>query len=221
MKKIILAVMVAITTLTSCGKEEFTTPENTQTENSVNKSDVRIPKTKIVYETISLQREQHFYLNSITHLGFNKKTRTYIPLEIPQNAIKVLYTATVSESKTPIGNLRLVAQLSSILLDPTGITTAFASKINVPEQGTSGRADFYLLDNEDISNFIEEKYFLYIGTGTRESLKSGVVEFGEETFNKFGRKLYIGIKNPRTITGQTITIEVAAIVKKEITTYDD
>ncbi|MDO5104381.1 hypothetical protein [Capnocytophaga sp.] len=223
MQKLFLLLLV-VATFIGCQKESNDVPQKLQTEvseeNGGTSEQPKIPKTKIVYETVQIQAEQNFYLNSATYLGFNGKTRTVIPLEIPKNAVKVFYTVAVTESKTPIGNLRLAAQLSSLLLDPTGITSTIASKIEVPEQGTSGRADFYLLDYKNQSKFLSKDRFEHYIGGSRESLKNGVVEISEQLLKEVGTNLYIGVKNPRTTTGETITFEAAAIVKKEIITYE-
>ena len=222
MQKLFLLLLIGAT-LIGCQKESVDTPEKPQTEVQRGNQSVEQPKTpkiKVVYETVQIQPEQNFYLNSATHLGFNGKTRTVIPLEIPENSVKVFYTVAVSESKTPVKNLRLVAQLSSILLDPSGITSAIASKIEVPEQGTSGRADFYLLDYKNRSKFLNKEFFNYYIDGSRESLKNGVIEINEKLIKELGNDLYIGIKNPRTTTGETISFEAVAIVKKEVTVYE-
>ncbi|MFK8297846.1 hypothetical protein ACI76O_04360 [Capnocytophaga cynodegmi] len=224
MQKVFLLLLFIGATLIGCQKESNDELQKTQAEISEGSESTsgqpKTPKTKIIYETVQIQAEQNFYLNSATHLGFSSKTRTVIPLEIPENTVKVFYTVAVTEAKTPIKNLRLAAQLSSLLLDPTGIASAITSKIEVPEQGTSGRADFYLLDYENQSKFLAKESFRYIINGSRESLKNGVVEISENTIKQISSNLYIGVKNPRTTTGQTITFEAAAIVKKEITIYE-
>lgn len=224
MQKVFLLLLFIGVTLIGCQKESNDELQKTQAEISEGSESTsgqpKTPKTKIIYETVQIQAEQNFYLNSATHLGFSSKTRTVIPLEIPKNTVKVFYTVAVTEAKTPIKNLRLAAQLSSLLLDPTGIASAITSKIEVPEQGTSGRADFYLLDYENQSKFLAKESFRYIINGSRESLKNGVVEISENTIKQISSNLYIGVKNPRTTTGQTITFEAAAIVKKEITIYE-
>lgn len=224
MQKVFLLLLLVGATLIGCQKESNDETQKPQAEISEGSESTsgqpKTPKTKIIYETVQIQAEQNFYLNSATHLGFSSKTRTIIPLEIPENTVKVFYTVAVTEAKTPIKNLRLAAQLSSLLLDPTGIASAITSKIEVPEQGTSGRADFYLLDYENQSKFLAKESFRYIINGSRESLKNGVVEISENTIKQISSNLYIGVKNPRTTTGQTITFEAAAIVKKEITIYE-
>ncbi|GET46259.1 hypothetical protein [Capnocytophaga felis] len=224
MQKVFLLLLLVGATLIGCQKESNDESQKPQAELSEGSESTsgqpKTPKTKIIYETVQIQAEQNFYLNSATHLGFGSKTRTVIPLEIPKNAVKVFYTVAVTEAKTPIKNLRLAAQLSSLLLDPTGITSAIASKIEVPEQGTSGRADFYLLDYKNQSKFLAKTDFQYFIIGSRESLKNGVIEISENTIRQIGNNLYIGVKNPCTTTGEMITFEAAAVIKKEITVYE-
>ncbi|MDO4879923.1 MAG: hypothetical protein Q3983_01465 [Capnocytophaga sp.] len=224
MKKIFFSLMIVTSILTSCQKEDsnsnLTKPQE-QNENTTENGNSK-PKTlvtKTTYEVVPVIREQNFYLNSATHLGFGKKTRTIVPVVLPLNTVHFYYSVAVTSSKSPINNLRLATQLSSLLIDHSGFLSSLVSKIDLPE-GSKGRADFYLLDYENQSKFLEKESFSYYSFGTREALTSGTIDINKDFINAIGNIFYIGVRNPRSTTGENITIEGAAVVEKKIQVYE-
>lgn len=70
--------------------------------------------------------------------------------------------------------------------------------------------------------------FKYYSDGTRENFTNGTIDVNQIGSLKIedltpslkSNYFYLGIRNPRTTTGTTITIEVVAIVKKEVIVYE-
>lgn len=227
MKKFILPLLLVATLFTGCNKEEqenLTPPVKKEdvSGNGTSSGDVPKPKTpveKVSYEVVSLATEQNFYLNSATYLGFNKVTKVVLPLKVPKNTVKVFYRAAVTEGRTPIKNLRLATQVAGLLIGNPIIST-IGSKIEAPEQGTSGRANFYLLDYVNQKYFVNNDSFKYYSFGSRESFKNGIVEIDGILVKYLDNILYLGIQNPRTTTGQSVSVEAIAIIEKKEIVYE-
>ena len=100
----------------------------------------------------------------------------------------------------------MATQLASYLIDQTGTLGAVLSKITIPEGGT-GSADFYLLDSENAQLFKNKQHFDPYTDASRRALNKGT-------------EVFLGIRNPRQTTGETITIEVAAVLEKQIVVYE-
>ena len=133
MKRIFLLLGLIIFLLVGCSKDD--TPKRTKQ-----------PVISTVYEVVSLQQEQSFYLNSAFHIG-NSRHREIVPIDVPENAVRLYYTASVVEGRKPVKNIKLATQLASYLIDQTGTLGAVLSKITLPEGGT-GSADLFIRPNK-------------------------------------------------------------------------
>ena len=233
MKKIFFSLVLITSILIGCSKDETpniqnettkTTDVNKQSEDGILQTPpvrTKQPITKTVYEVVSLQQEQSFYLNSAFHVG-NSRHREIIPIVIPENAIRLYYTVSVVEGRKPVKNIKLATQLASYLIDQTGTLGAVLSKITIPEGGT-GSADFYLLDSENAQLFKNKQHFDPYTDASRRALNKGTVEIRLDSSpldQIKGTKVFLGIRNPRQTTGETITIEVAAVLEKQIIVYE-
>ena len=116
----------------------------------------------------------------------------------------------------------MATQLASYLIDQTGTLGAVLSKITIPEGGT-GSADFYLLDSENAQLFKNKQHFDPYTDASRRALNKETVEIRLDSSPLHqikGTKVFLGIRNPRQTTGETITIEVAAVLEKQIVVYE-
>lgn len=168
---------------------------------------------KETYKVEVVQKPQKFYINSGSHATFKGgKSRTTIPINLPDNTVKWYYEFSASRNESEVDNvsktLDLAGELSS-LLDQSGILQLGLSMLNQPPG--SDYCDVYLIDHDNYTPFLSKQQFMQYPEGTRENLKSGVVEV-ECCHNS---PLYLGLKNPDYKDGIHVVVEVAAIVKEE------
>lgn len=171
--------------------------------------------TKTVNQTKVLVEKRDVYLNGGLRASAGGKSRVLVPVELPSNTVEWYYSFSTSKGESGTKNLKLAAQLATLVADPTGITASISSKINVP-QGSSS-ADIYLLDSRNHIAF-EQKYdnnggtFKYWPEGTTLNTKQAIVRIDDVKVGKY----YLGLKNPSTLDGINISIEVVAIVENEV-----
>lgn len=167
---------------------------------------------KDFYSAKVIQKAHNFFINSGTHATVKGgKSRIYLPLTFPENTVKWYYEFTAKrddkENKSTENLLKLGSELSSLLgkMEPL----AFGIDQFTKPPG-SDYCDIYLLDQTGLNNFIGKQDFARYTVGSRENLKSGIVEVPFIP----ARPLYLGIKNPDNFYGVNVAVEVVAIVKE-------
>lgn len=168
-------------------------------------------KTKQSVKTIIQQR--NIYLNGGARATFGGKSRTTIQIPLPEGTTSWYYSFSTTPGESGTKNLKLFTQLSSLALDPTGITKAALSNIEVP--AGSGSIDVYLLDQSNSDLFLDKVdniggTFYYKREGSAFNTKQALVEV--INFNK--GIFYLGLKNPSSMDGVNIQIEVVAVIEK-------
>lgn len=168
---------------------------------------------KETYRVETIQKPQHFYINSGNNAIFqNGKSRIVLPVNFPENTIKWYFEFSASRDEEEIKSISNVLSLASelsTLIDQTGILSFGIDLLTQPPG--SNYCDIYLLDHSNSSLFTSKERFTYYTEGTRENIKSGVVEVG----CCINLPTYLGIKNPSNFHGVHVAIEVAAIIKEE------
>lgn len=158
-------------------------------------------------ETIKLIDGRDIYLNGGMNAHFGGKSRTYIKVDLPPNTIHWYYSFTTFEGQSGAANLNLAIQLSGMLADPSGLTSNTISAINIPEGVAS--ADFYLLDQENLQPFLSKVEFRHYPEGMAENTKQAVVKIDDIRSGSW----YLGIKNPSTLNGIHMNLEIVAITE--------
>jgi tetratricopeptide (TPR) repeat protein len=167
--------------------------------------------TKQSVKTIIQQR--NVYLNGGARSSVGGKSRIAIKVDLPPNTVSWYYEFTTQPGEGGTAMLNLALQLSSLVADPSGITKAVASQIDVPPGSAS--ADVYLLDQNNVDLFIQKVdqnggSYTYNREGTALNTRQGVIEIDDI---RAGTR-YLGIKNPSTWAGLNVFIEVVAIVQE-------
>ena len=166
-----------------------------------------------IYRAEDVQKPQKFYINSGSHATFKGgKSRISLPLNFPENTVKWYYEFSASRDEDEVDRVsesfNLAGELSNII-DKTGLIEFGISQLTQPPG--SDYCDIYLLSHENSSLFTSKSNYRYYTEGTRENLKSGIIEVEcctQET-------IYLGLRNPDNFNGIHVVIEVVAIVQEE------
>lgn len=159
---------------------------------------------------IQLIKPRQIALNGGLRAAFGGVSRTYLQIDLPPNTVKWYYSFSTSPGGQGTQCVNLMAQLSSRIIDPVGITAL--SDFRIPE-GSNSLA-VYLCDRTNIDKFLAkvdlyEGRFNYIMEGTVENTKQAIVEIDDITQGTW----FLGIKNPSSMDGVNIAIEVIAITE--------
>lgn len=167
-------------------------------------------------EAVQLIEPRGIYLNGGLRASFGGKSRTYIKVDLPPNTVKWYYSFSTERGESGTKNLNLAIQLSSMMAAGSiGSTAINLSGVEVPSGSAS--IDVYLCDRANIDAFIDKidndgGTFYYTIEGTTKNTRQAIVEVDDVTSGT----IYLGLKNPSMNDGVNISIEVVAIVAKEL-----
>lgn len=167
------------------------------------------------YKTIQLIQQRNIYLNGGARASFGGKSRIYLKIDLPPGTVYWFYSFTTSPGESGIKNLNLLAQISTFIIDPSGITDAALSEIDVPSGSQS--IDVYLCDRSNIDLFLQKVdnnggSYSYMMEGSVENTKQGLIKVDDVKVGTW----YLGLKNPSSLEGVNIAVEVVAIVEESI-----
>lgn len=170
-------------------------------------------KTERTSKTIVQQRS--IYLSGGLRASAGGKSRVVVPFDLPKNTVEWYYSFSTSEGTSGTKKLNLAIQLSSYLVDQTGMTRILLNQVKVPRG--SSNVDVYLLNSANQTAFVEKRdnygdSFYYISEGTTKNTKQAVVKVDDI---KTGR-LYLGLKNPSTLNGVNVDIEITTIIQNDV-----
>lgn len=157
---------------------------------------------------IQIQKPQSFYLNGGTRSSFGGKSRTIVQVDLPPNTIEWFYSVTTHKGEGVSNNLNLFSQLLSIY-DMSGTASLAANAIAT--QPGSNSMDVYLLTDNEVNSFLKKEAFSYVISGSRENFKNGTVQIKDTGSDKY----FLGLRNPSSLNGININLEIAAVVKDE------
>lgn len=168
-------------------------------------------KTKQYIKTIIQQRS--VYLNGGARASLGGKSRTTIKIDLPTNTKSWYYSFSTTPGESGTKNLNLALQLSSLALDPSGLTKSALSNVEVPSG--SGSIDVYVFDQANSDLFLQKVdnnggTFYFKREGTVANTKQAVVDIDDFIEGTF----YIGLKNPSSFEGINIFIEVVALIEE-------
>lgn len=167
-------------------------------------------------ETIVAQRS--IYLNGGARASMGGKSRVTIPVHLPKSTVRWYYSFSTSPGESGTDNLNLLLQLSSMVVAPAGITRTALSNVQIPTGSAS--IDVYLMNQTNADAFLQKVdnnggTFYYNRDGSVFNTRQAVVPVNANLNNP----LYLGLKNPSTMDGINITIEVVAETAEEV--YQD
>jgi hypothetical protein len=103
----------------------------------------QVVTTRQSVRTIIQQR--NIYLNGGARSTVGGKSRVNIKVDLPPHTVSWYYKFTTQPGEGGTATLNLALQLSSLMADPSGLTKAVASQINVPPGSASADASLNLL----------------------------------------------------------------------------
>jgi tetratricopeptide (TPR) repeat protein len=167
------------------------------------------------YKTVTLIEQRSYYLNGGARAALGGKSRVVVKIDLPPNTKKWYYSFTTTPGEDGTELLNLGIQVGAAL-STSGLSSAVASKIEVPSG--SGSADVLVLPTEyrDIFlNKVDEKLRFYPDVSLQNTKQAAQSIDGE-----FGKSFYLGLRNPSSMSGINITLEVVAIVEEINTELD-
>ncbi len=171
----------------------------------------QVLKTKQSVATIIPERS--IYLNGGARASVGGKSRVTIPVELPPNTKSWYYSFSTTPGESGVSNLKLAVQLSALAMGP--ITKTVIDKISIPD-GSASIDAFVLADQNNSDLFLRKVDVDGTGTfyvfpeGTALNTRSGVVQITEV---KQGT-VYLGLRNPSTLDGINVNIEVVAVTEQ-------
>ena len=169
--------------------------------------------TQTEQKTRQLIEERNIYLNGGARSQFGGKSRTYIQINLPENTLKWYYSFSTSPGESGTKSLSLLTQLTTLAIGPTGLASVLTD-VEVPSGSQS--IDVYLLDKTNVDRFIKKEdlnggTFYYYLQGSVENTKHGIIEINEITRGT----CFLGLKNPSSLNGVNILIEVVAVIEEK------
>ena len=162
------------------------------------------------YKTITIVPQQTITLHSGLRSIGGSVSRTAIKVTLPANTVEWYYSFTTTKGESGISALNLAAQVGAFATSgPLG--AAVAKSINVPSG--SGEADVWLMTPESKEAFDSKndnlvRYFPDLSLLSRNHAVKPITERLKGTY-------YLGLRNPSSAVGISITIEVVAVVKED------
>lgn len=168
-------------------------------------------KTEYLSKTIVPSTD--YFVNSGSNATFKGgKSRITFPVTLPENTVEWYYQFSATRDKAEIdmtkSTFNLAGQLTK-LIDKTG-TLQFGLDALTQPPGAN-YCDIYLLNHQNSSLFEAKAEYTYFTSGTRKNIKSGLVKMTGGA----GKAYYIGIKNPDSMHGINVAIEVVAVTLNE------
>lgn len=157
-------------------------------------------------DTVIIQ-QRSYYLNGGARAAFGGKSRETIKIDLPKNTKRWYYSFTTSAGQDGTKLLNLGLQVAATL-STGGLGAAVASSIEVPPG--SSTVDVIILPTEYRDAFIDKQdnYRFYPDVSVQNA-KQAV----QSIDNTYGNSFYVGLRNPSSLSGVNISIEVVAVVE--------
>lgn len=167
-----------------------------------------------VRKVVTILPEQDVYLNGGFRATVGGKSRTFFKVDLPPNTVEWYYSFSTSSNPRGGNYLKLASQLTRFV-DVSG-ATAIATELLLSPTGVAV-ADVYLFDRQNVDAFMRKDdlsggRLRWLISGSRENYKQGVVPVRDIRMGTW----YLGVKNPSTVDGVNVSLEVVAIVEEKV-----
>lgn len=161
------------------------------------------------YTASTLIEKRAYYLNGGARASFGGKSRVTIKIDLPKNTKKWYYSFSTTPGADGTKLLNLGVQIGAAL-SSGGLTALAAKSFEVPPG--SGSADIIILPPEYNDAFLnkEDNNWRFYSDISLQNSKQAV----QTVENNYGNSFYIGLRNPSSLSGINIVIEVVAVVEQ-------
>ena len=173
-------------------------------------------RTEKIYKAVEVVKKTEAYINSETNFGGN--TTIAVPVRLPIGTEKWYYSVYASRDKNVVAQqMKSYSLLENItsLLGPYGKFADLAANQLTKPPG-SDFIDVFLITHTYYNAFVNENPFSYQTSGTRENVKSAVVDLP----CCYQEPIYLGLRNRDFSHGVDVVIEAVALVPEIILVMD-
>lgn len=157
----------------------------------------------------SIMQNENYQLNGGMRASIGGRSRTVIPIQIPQGCIQIVYSVVAQRTSDATQDINLALQLTDLLGSYASVLSA-AGHVRLP-RGTE-TVDAFILSRPNYSSYFEAKQdnvWSYLRDYSRQACQSCTVTIPVNGIS--GGTLYLGLRNPSEIDGVNITLDVVAI----------
>jgi tetratricopeptide (TPR) repeat protein len=165
--------------------------------------------TAQTYDAFTLIEKRAYYLNGGARASLGGKSRVTIKIDLPKNTKKWYYSFSTTPGEDGTKLLNLGVQIGAAL--STGGLTALAAKSFEIPPG-SGSADIIVLPPEFNNAFLnkDDNNWRFYSDISLQNSRQAV----QTVENNYGNSFYIGLRNPSSLSGINIVIEVVAVIEE-------
>jgi hypothetical protein len=167
------------------------------------------------FNTVTLVPQRTYYLNGGLRASAGGLSRETIRIDLPPNTVSWYYSFYTAPGADGTELLNLGLQLGAHAFGGK-VGSSLSSSIKVPKG--SGSADVFVLPpkHRDAFKSKQEDSWKYIPDISLLNTLQAVQYIDK----KYGSSFYLGLRNPSSLTGVGITIEVVAIVEEANLNHD-
>jgi hypothetical protein len=162
---------------------------------------------------IPIYENEQYQLNSGGNAALmGGRSRTYIPIDLPDNTVGIIYVVRTSVSLDGNESIKLAAVITSAVTGQMALSKAIES---IPLPKSNGVVDAFLLpyDQQNLNMFLNKQdarwtqytdYSCVSSIGCKRSVKLSEND---------PRKFYLGLRNPSGVSRIIVVVDVVALVK--------
>jgi tetratricopeptide (TPR) repeat protein len=167
------------------------------------------------YKTVTLIEQRSYYLNGGARAALGGKSRVVVKIDLPPNTKRWYYSFSTSPGEDGTKLLNLGIQVGAAI-STSGLASAVASNLEVPSGSNSADVLVLPVTYRDVFLNKDDENLRTYSDVSLQNTKQAVQSIDGE----FGKSFYLGLRNPSSMNGINIIIEVVAIVEEENTELD-
>lgn len=164
------------------------------------------------YKAVEVLKPTESFINSRSNFG--GKTRIAMPITLPKGTEKWYYSVYAYRDKAAVANQM---KTYSLFDDLTGLLGSSGQVISfgvnqLTKPPGSDYVDVYLIGQNNYSNYLGKSPFNHYTAGTRENVKSAVVDLN----CCYQENIYLGLRNNDLSYGVDVVVEAVALIPETV-----